>query len=155
MLHVYVDADACPVKAEVLRVAERYGLPVTLVAGSWMRAPVSERVRLEVVGGGLDAADLWIAERVAADDIVVTADVPLAARCVERGAAVLRPDGRQLNADNIGSVLATRDLLHDLRGFGEGTGGPPPFAKRDRSRFLDALDRTVQAIRRRSEASRT
>ncbi len=152
MLHVYVDADACPVKAEVLRVADRCGLEVTLVAGSWMRAPVSQRVRLEVVGGGLDAADRWIAEQVGVDDIVVTNDVPLAARCVERGAAALRPDGRQLTAENIGAALATRDLLHDLRGFGEGTGGPPPFTRRDRSRFLDALDRTVQAIRRRREA---
>jgi len=149
VLHLYVDADACPVKQEVLRVAERYRLAVTLVAGSWMRVPASDLVRLQVVGEGMDVADDWIADRVEADDIVVTADIPLAARCLERGAAVLRPTGQPLSRDSIGPALATRDLLTQLRGYGEVTGGPPPFSRRDRSRFLAKLDEVVQAIRRR------
>jgi uncharacterized protein YaiI (UPF0178 family) len=146
---VFVDADACPVKQEVLRVAGRYGLAVTLVAGSWMRVPASDRLRLEVVGGGMNAADDWIVERVEADDLVITADIPLAARCLERGAAVLRPTGQPLTLATIGPVLATRDLLDHVRGCGGVTSGPPPFSRRDRSRFLEQLDQAVQAIRRR------
>lgn len=147
MLHIFVDADACPVKQEVYRVAKRCGLQVTLVANSWMRTPDDRSIALEVVGGGFDAADDWIAEHVQAQDIVVTADVPLASRCLKQGARVLGPTGKAFTNDNIGQAVATRDLLSDLRGAGEITGGPPPLEKRDRSRFLQALDTVIQSIR--------
>jgi uncharacterized protein YaiI (UPF0178 family) len=150
LLHIFVDADACPVKSEVYKVAARYRLKVTLVAASWMRIPESSRVALEVVGDGPDAADDWIAEHCGADDIVITADVPLADRCVRRGAFVLGPKGKPFTEDNIGAALATRNLLADLREMGEVTGGPPPFAKKDRSLFLQQLDQAINAILRRS-----
>ena len=149
MLHIFVDADACPVKQEVYRVAKRYGLNVTLVAASWMRIPESSWLALEVVGEGLDVADDWIVEHAETDDIVITADVHLAARSLEKGAYVLGPKGKPFTDDNIGSALATRDLLFDLREMGEITGGPPPFAKQDRSRFLQQLDQAINAILRK------
>lgn len=150
MLHIYVDADACPVKQEVYRVAMRYHLSVTLVAGSRMRLPDAPGVNLKVVDQGLDAADDWIVQHVEANDIVVTADIPLAARCLGKGACVIGSTGRPFTAENIGTALATRDLLSELRQSGEITGGgPPPFGKRDRSRFLQALDKIVNQIRRR------
>jgi uncharacterized protein len=147
-VRIYVDADACPVKDEVCRVARRYGLGVTLVAASWMRIPGGPDVVLEVVAQGFDAADDWIVERVGPDDIVVTADVPLAARCVGRGACVLGPTGRPFTEANVGDALATRNLLADMRGAGMETAGPAPFDARARSRFLQALDRAVHAARR-------
>ena len=149
MLHILVDADACPVKQEVFRVAERYRLDVTLVANSRMRIPDEEWITLEVVGDGLDAADDWICEHVGPDDIVVTADVPLARRCLQEGARVVGPTGRAFTEDNIGGAVATRDLLTDLRSAGEITGGPPPIQKRDRSRFLQQLDEVIQSVRRK------
>ena len=149
MLHIYIDADACPVKQEVYRVAKRYGLDVTLVANSWMRVPDERWLRLEVVGEGFDAADDWIVEQVQADDIVITADIPLASRCVKAGASVIGTTGKPFTENNIGSALATRDLLSELRGAGEITGGPPPLQKRDRSRFLQTLDEVIQSIRRK------
>jgi uncharacterized protein YaiI (UPF0178 family) len=142
--HLYVDADACPVKAEVFRVAERHDLPVTLVAGASMRIPNDPRIRLEVVTQGFDAADDWIVERAAPGDIVVTADIPLASRCLAKGAAAIGTTGRPFTEDNIGDAMATRALLSDLRGAGEVTHGPPPFSPRDRSRFLQALETAVQ-----------
>ena len=148
MLHIYVDADACPVKQEVYRVARRYSLGVTLVANSWMRVPDEPWLALEVVGDGFDAADDWIAGRVHPDDIVITADVPLASRCLKGGARVIGPTGRPFTDDNIGQAVATRDLLAGMRGAGEMTGGPPPITKRDRSRFLQQLDEVIQSIRR-------
>ena len=148
MLHIYVDADACPVKQEVYRVARRYGLAVTLVANSWMRAPDESWLALEVVGEGFDAADDWIVGRVRPDDIVITADVPLASRCLKGGARVIGPTGKPFTDDNIGQAVATRDLLAGIRGAGEMTGGPPPITKRDRSRFLQQLDEVIQSIRR-------
>jgi len=150
VLHIFVDADACPVKGEVYRVAERYDLEVTLVAGSWMRRPDNPRIALEVVGGGIDVADDWIVEHVKAGDIVVTADIPLAARCLARGATVIGYAGPPFTAANIGVALATRGLLAELRDLGEMTGGPPPFTKRDRSSFLQRLDESINAIRRRA-----
>jgi hypothetical protein len=147
--HIYVDADACPVKSEIYRVAGRYGLSVTLVANSWMRIPDDPRIALEVVRAGLDEADEWIVERVQRDDVVVTADIPLASRCLEKGAHVIGASGEPFTEDNIGGALATRDLLTELRGAGEITGGPRPITKRDRSRFLQRLDEIVQALRRR------
>jgi uncharacterized protein YaiI (UPF0178 family) len=149
LLHIFVDADACPVKQEIYRVADRYKLSVTLVAGSRMRIPDDIRIALKVVDQGLDAADDWIVEHLEADDIVITGDVPLAARCVRKGAYVLGITGKAFTEDNIGSALATRDLLSGLRELGEVTGGPPPFDKRDRSRFLEGLDKAVNEIRRR------
>jgi uncharacterized protein YaiI (UPF0178 family) len=148
LLHIYVDADACPVKQEVYRVANRYALDVTLVANSWMRVPDDRRIKLEVVGSELDAADDWIAEHVQPDDIVVTADIPLASRCLKAGARVIGPAGKPFTQANIGQAVATRDLLSDLRSAGEITGGPAPLQKRDRSLFLQQLDQAVQSIRR-------
>lgn len=148
MLHIYVDADACPVKPEVYRVARRCRLQVTLVANVWMRVPDEPWVTLRVVGKALDEADDWIAEHVQAHDVVITADIPLASRCLKLGARVVGPTGKPFTAANIGDVVATRDLLADLREAGEVTGGPPPITQRDRSRFLQQLDQVIQAIRR-------
>lgn len=148
MLHIYVDADACPVKQEVYRVARRYGLHVTLVANAWMRIPNEKWIALEVVSAGFDAADDWIVEQVQRHDIVITADILLASRCVKAGASVLGPNGKPFTADNVGEAVALRDLMADLRGAGEITGGPPPLQKRDRSRFLQKLDAAIQKIRR-------
>lgn len=147
-LHIYVDADACPVKPEIYKVARRYHLNVTLVAGAWMRIPDVPSLSLEVVAQGFDAADDWIVEHTGLHDIVITADIPLAARCLERGARVIDPTGRPFTPSNIGDALATRNLLSEMRGAGLDSGGPPPFDPRDRSRFLQALDQAVHAIRR-------
>ena len=149
MLHIYVDADACPVKQEVYRVARRYQLDVTLVANAWMRTPDDPGIKLEVVEDSFDAADDWIVDQVEADDIVITADIPLASRCMEKGARALGSTGRPFTEDNIGEAVATRDLLAVLRGGGEITGGPPPMTQRDRSRFLQTLDEAIQSIRRK------
>jgi uncharacterized protein len=142
---VYVDADACPVKTEVFRVAERHGLEVTLVAAAWMRIPENPRIHLQVVTQGFDAADDWIAERVEPGDIVITGDIPLAARALAKGAAAIGHEGRPFTEDNIGDAMATRTLLADLRGAGETTRGPRPFTARNRSQFLQALETAVQA----------
>ena len=149
MLHIFVDADACPVKPEVYRVASRYRLDVTLVANSWMRVPNEQWITLEVVEGGFDAADDWIVAHVQPHDIVVTADIPLASRCLKESARVIGTTGKPFTENNIGNVVATRDLLSALRGAGEITGGPPPLKKRDRSRFLQQLDEVIQTIRRK------
>ena len=144
---IYIDADGCPVKDEVYRVAKRYSLEVTLVANSRMRVPDKTWIALEVVGDGPDVADDWIVEHVEPGDIVVTADIPLASRCLSEGAHVVGPTGRSFTEDNIGGAVATRDLLSDLRSAGEITGGPPPLTKRDRSYFLQQLDDVIQSIR--------
>jgi uncharacterized protein YaiI (UPF0178 family) len=148
VLNIYVDADACPVKQEVYRVASRYDLVVTLVANSPMRVPDEPWIALQVVEDGMDEADDWIVEHVHPDDIVVTADIALASRCLKAGARVLGTTGKPFTDDNIGQAVATRDLLAGIRGAGEITGGPPPITKRDRSRFLQQLDEVIQAIRR-------
>jgi uncharacterized protein len=148
-MHIFVDADACPVKDEIYRVAQRYGLAITLVANSWMRIPLKTFIHLEVVPGGFDAADDWIAEQAGQNDIVITADIPLANRCIAKGARVLGPSGKPFTEDNIGSALATRDLLSELRDLGEIGGGPPPFSQRDRSLFLQQLDQMINAIIRK------
>ncbi len=148
MLHIFVDADSCPVKEEVYRVAGRYQLDVTLVANSWMRIPHERRIVLEVVAEGLDAADDWIVDHVSAHDIVVTADIPLAGRCLKKGAQAIRPTGKPFTEDNIGMAVATRDLFTELRSAGEMIGGPPPLQKQDRSRFLQQFDELIQKIRR-------
>jgi uncharacterized protein YaiI (UPF0178 family) len=150
-MHIFVDADACPVKAETFRVARRYGLEVTLVANSWLRTPAEPNFRVEVVTDGFDAADDWIAERAGPEDIVITADIPLASRCLQAGAKVVGPTGRPFTEENIGAALATRELMAELRLSGEASGGPPPMDRRDRSRFLQQLDETIQSIRRSAE----
>ena len=142
--HIYVDADSCPVKAEAARVAHRHKLAITYVANGWMQVPRGPRTRMEVVSGAFDAADEWIVGRVRPDDVVITADIILASRCLEAGARVLGPTGKPFTADNIGNALATRELMADLRAYGVG-GGPPPFEKRDRSRFLDEWELAVRA----------
>jgi uncharacterized protein YaiI (UPF0178 family) len=151
--HLYVDADACPVKDETYRVAKRYALKVTLVSNSWMRIPSESWLELVVVQGDLDAADDWIAEHADSGDIVVSADIPLAARCLAKGARVLGPRGRDFTEDSIGDAVATRELLANLREGGALTGGPPPIDKRDRSRFLHRLDEMIQEELRRPPAS--
>lgn len=147
---VFVDADACPVKREVYRVAGRYGLEVVLVSNSWMRVPGSNRVELVVVDRGDGVADDWIAERSSAGDIVVTGDIPLASRCLKNGSAVIGNTGRPFTEENIGDVLATRNLLTELREQGMITGGPAPFDAKDRSRFLQTMDETVNRLLRGS-----
>jgi uncharacterized protein YaiI (UPF0178 family) len=149
LLHIFVDADACPVKQEVYRVANRYRLGVTLVANSWVRTPKEPWITLKVVEDGFDAADDWIVEQIQPYDIVITADILLANRCLKKDTRALGPSGNPFTEDNIGHAVATRDLLSELRSTGEITGGPPPFTKRDRSRFLQKLDELVQSIRRR------
>src|SRR6202451_2988844 len=148
MITLYIDADACPVKQEIYRVAERHALKgvalkVFVVSNSPIAVPRSEMIERVVVGAGMDEADNWIAERTGRGDIVITADVPLASRCVKAGAAVIAPNGRVFTEESIGMTLATRNLLDSLRSAGEITGGPKPFAPRDRSEFLSALDRAI------------
>ena len=147
-IRIYVDADACPVKDEVYRVAGRHKVPVLVVTNSFMRVPQDPLIQRVAVAAGPDAADDWIAERADASAIVITADIPLASRCVKAGAAVLAPDGRTFTADSIGMALAMRDLMTDLRSAGESTGGPRPFSPRDRSAFLSALDQAVRRVSR-------
>ncbi len=147
MLTIYVDADSCPVKEEVYRVARRYGMRVAVVANAPLRVPVETLVEL-VVRPGFGAADDWIAEQSAAGDIVVTADIPLAARCLARQAIVLDPKGYPFTENDIGSALAIRELMDTLRQGGTMTGGPAPMTARDRSRFLSRLDEAVNAVRR-------
>ncbi len=148
MTRIYVDSDACPVKAEVIRVAKRYGLGVTFVSNFWMRLPEEWGAKLVVVGGQFDAADDWIVEHAVKNDVVVAGGIPLAHRCIKAGARVIGPDGRLFDEENIGSILAMRDLLHVLRGAGEITGGPAPFQNKDRSKFLQVLDQVIQDIKR-------
>jgi hypothetical protein len=144
MIEIFIDGDACPVKDETYAVATRYGVPVALVANSRMSVPEGMGVEMVVVDQGPDAADDWIAEHVRRGDVVVTADLPLAARCIEAGARVLGTNGRPFDEDAIGGLLATRDLKSHLRETGMTTGGPPPISKGDRSRFSSKLDELVQ-----------
>lgn len=148
MLHIYVDADACAVKQEVYRVAERYGLEVTLVANSWMRIPGASWLKLVVVEKGADAADDWIVEQAGGEDIVVTDDIPLAARCLDTGARVLGHKGKPFTDENVATALAHRQLMAQLREQGVMMGGPAPFAKKDRSTFLQQLDQMINTIKR-------
>ena len=147
---IYIDADACPVKEEIYRVARRYGIKVLVVANAPIRVPGDDLIELVVVRGGFDAADDRIVECVAAGDIVVTSDIPLADRCIRSGARVLTPKGIEFTEDAIGEALATRALLDMLRQSGEIGGGPAPFARADRSRFLGKLDELIHAVRRKA-----
>ena len=143
---IYVDADACPVKEEIYKVAARFRAPVVVVANAFMVVPKVEWIERVIVPAGPDVADDWIAERAGSGDVVVTADMPLAGRCVAAGAAVLAPDGREWTPPNIGAALATRNLLTDLRSAGLETRGPKPFGPKDRSAFLSALDRVMTRL---------
>ncbi len=146
MPHIYVDGDACPVKDEVYRVAKRFKVSVTVVAEAWMRTPESDMVELVVVKGDFDAADDWIVEHVTDDDLVITADIPLADRCLKTGARVLGHRGREFTPESIGEAMARRELSAELREMGIQTGGPAPFDRRDRSQFLQALDVILTAM---------
>ena len=153
MIALFIDADACPVKQEIYRVAERHALKGTalkvfVVTNSPIAVPREEMIQRVVVGSGMDEADNWIAERAGAGAIVITADVPLASRAVKAGAEVIAPNGRPFTADSIGMTLATRNLMDSLRSAGEITGGPKPFSPRDRSRFLSALDQAIVRLKR-------
>ena len=153
MISLLIDADACPVKQEVYRVAERHvlkgaALKVFVVSNSPIAVPRDEMVERIVVGGGMDEADNWIAERAGRSDVVITADIPLASRCVKAGATVLAPNGKPFTEESIGMTLATRNLMDSLRSAGAITGGPKPFAPRDRSNFLSALDQALVRLKR-------
>ena len=148
-IRIFVDADACPVKAEVYRVAERYGLKVFVVANSFMNVPRSDLIERVIVSEGPDVADDWIVQRAGPTDIVITADIPLAGRCVKKGGSVIGPTGKPFSEDSIGMALATRDLMTDLRSAGATTRGPPPLTRQDISRFLSALDLAVTRLKRK------
>jgi uncharacterized protein len=153
LIAIYIDADACPVKQEIYRVAERrllksVALKVFVVSNNPIAVPRDEFVERVVVGSGMDEADNWIAERAGRGDVVITADVPLASRCVKSGATVIAPNGKLFTADSIGMTLATRNLMDSLRSAGEITGGPKPFSPRDRSSFLAALDQAIVRLKR-------
>ncbi|MBW4330992.1 YaiI/YqxD family protein [Stakelama sp. CBK3Z-3] len=145
---ILVDADACPVKDEIYRVANRYRVPVKVVSNSRLRVPPVDRVERIVVDDGFDAADDWIAARAAPNAIVVTADILLADRCLKAGASVVAPNGKPFTSASIGTAVATRAIMADLRAGGDTIGGPPPFTKADRSRFLQTLDETIVRLRR-------
>lgn len=145
---IYVDADACPVKAEIERVATRHKIPMIVVSNGGIRPSANPLVETVVVDAGPDVADMWIAERATTGDIVITGDIPLAAKVIDTGALVVKHNGDVLNARNIGDALATRDLMQDLRAADPfRQGGGKPFSKADRSRFLDGLERTIRTIK--------
>jgi uncharacterized protein len=146
---IFIDADACPVKEEVYRVARRYEIKVYVVSNSPIRVPREELIEAVVVPGGFDVADDWIVERAGPGDIAITTDIPLAERCLKRGVRVIGPKGLEFTEDAIGDAMATRALLEMLRQSGEFGGGPAPFGKADRSRFLSKLDEVVNAVRRK------
>ena len=150
MTEIYIDADACPVREETYRVAARYGLTVHVVSNGSrpIRPAPNPAIRMVIVGEGADAADDWIAEHISPADVCVTADIPLASRCLAKAARALAPNGRHWTTDNIGGALAGREIGRHLREIGVATGGPPAFAKQDRSRFLIALDKAVTAAMR-------
>lgn len=148
MIEIFVDGDACPVKDEVYAVAARLGLAVVVVANQRIHVPTDLGVEMVVVEEGPDAADDWIADEIRRNDVVITADIPLAARCLEVGAFALGTNGREFTPDSIGSALATREIKASIRASGLTTGGPPPITNRDRSRFSNVLDRIVQQAMR-------
>ena len=145
---IYVDADGCPVKEETFKVAERCKVEVILVANKQLQIPLNPLFRMEVVSGGFDAADDWIAEHVTPRDVVVTADILLAERCVKKQARVLGPKGNEFTEDNMGMAVANRELMQNLRHMGENRGGPSPMDKKARSQYLGKLDQILQALKR-------
>ena len=151
MVELYVDADGCPVRDECIKVARRHDLKLYIVSDGGIRPINDKRIELVIVSPGMDAADRWIADHIGSNDIVVTGDIPLAADCIKSGAVALKPNGDVLNEINIGPALGTRDLMANLRETGEITGGPSPFNRQDRSRFLSALEVSVQTALRNSK----
>ncbi len=147
-IEILVDADACPVKPEIYKVAERHGVKVFVVANAFLMVPQSPLIERVIVSTGFDAADDWIAERARRGSVVVTADIPLASRCVKAGADVIGPTGKPFSEASIGMALATRNLMEDLRAMGDVTGGPKPFSQKDRSAFLSALDVAINRLKR-------
>ena len=145
---ILVDADACPVKDEIYKVAFRHEISTTIVSNSPIRVPLHPLIAREVVSSGFDAADDWIAERAAKGIVVITADILLADRCLKAGAEVIAPNGKAFTGSSIGAAIATRAIMADLRAGGEAIGGPPPFSKNDRSRFLSALDEALVRLKR-------
>jgi uncharacterized protein len=145
---IYIDGDGCPVKEETYKVAIRYQLPVIIVANKPIHIPLHPLFQMQVVAQGADEADNWIAENIQENDICITADIPLADRCLKKNAKVLNVRGEEFTEDMIGDAMATRELMKHLRELGEVKGGPPPFEKRDRSAFLGSLDRVIQGIKR-------
>ena len=146
---LYIDADACPVKDEAYKVAKRHGWPVIVVANAAMRVPADPVIRLQVVSDGFDAADDWIVEQAGPGDIIVTADIPLAARGLAKGAFALGTTGRPFTEEGIGDALASREIAQDLRAMGLDKKGPPPFSPKDRGEFLMQLDRAMHLLLRR------
>lgn len=147
-IRIWIDADACPVKDETYKVAERYGVPVSVVANQYMRVPREEWLDLVVVSDGFDAADDHIAEKCDTGSVVITADILLAERCLKQGATVIGSNGKPFTENSIGGAVASRALMNDLRAMGEVSGGPAPFSKADRSRYLQALDLAVGRLKR-------
>ena len=155
MLKIYIDADACPVKDEVYKVAARNDLHVVVVANQWMNVPISPKIEMMVVDGGFDAADDWIVENAVAHDIVITADILLADRCVQKKVRAIGPKGEEFTEDNVGSAVANRELMQNLRHMGEMRGGPAPMDKKARSNFLATLDQVVHSSLRKLKLSQT
>ncbi len=149
MITIYIDADGCPVKEETYKVAMRYQIPVVLVANKALMIPPDPLFQMKVVPQGADEADNWIADNIQDNDICITADIPLADRCLKKMARVLNVRGEEFTEDMIGDAMATRELMKHLRELGEARGGPPPFDKKDRSAFLGSLDRVIQGIKRK------
>lgn len=147
MIQIYIDADGCPVKDEVFKVASRYKLKVIVVANKYQNVPLDPLIEMKVVSGGFDAADDWIVEQVTPHDIVVTSDILLAERCVKKKTRVLGPKGNEFTEDNVGMAVANRELMQNLRHMGEMRGGPSPMDKKARSNFLGKLDQIIQALR--------
>lgn len=148
MIRILVDADACPVKEEIYKVAFRHGVAVTIVSNSPIRVPAHPLIERQVVSDGFDAADDWIAERAGTGTVCVTADILLADRCIKAGAAVIAPNGKPFTSSSIGGAIATRAIMADLRAGGDAIGGPPPFSRVERSRFLSALDEALVRLKR-------
>lgn len=147
MIRIFIDADGCAVKDEIYKVAERYRLQVIVVANKSLRIPLNSLFEMQVVSGNFDAADDWIVEKSLANDILVTADILLADRCIKKAVRVLGPKGEEFTEDNIGSAVATRELMQNLRHMGESRGGPAPMNPKDRSRFLGKLDQIIQSLK--------
>lgn len=149
MTQIYIDADGCPVKDETYKVAGRYQIKVMVVANKAIGVPIDPLIEMHVSDKGFDAADDWIVEKITDKDVVVTADILLADRCLKKGARVIGPKGNEFTEDNIGSAIATRELMQNLRHMGEMRGGPAPMDKKDRSQFLGKLDQIIQALKRK------
>ena len=151
MTKIYIDADACPVKNEVYKVAERYNMSVILVSNQYINLPLNPLLKMVVVDGGFDAADDWIVDNCQDGDIVITSDILLAERCVKKAARVLEPKGKEFTEDNIGTAVSNRELMETLRQTGEVRGGPAPMDKKARSQFLGSLDRIIQSLKKQGK----